>query len=128
MMRAGAIESLSIGVKAQRARRQRGTAHRRLEKIDLLEISIVTFPMLPGARIAAVKSRPFVSATPTEREFERWLMRDAGLTRSEALAVTRHGHKGLSALRDAAGRSNPTAALTSRIRQLADLMRSQPLH
>lgn len=128
LMRAGAIDGLSIGFKTQRSRRDRISGQRRLEKVDLWEISIVTFPMLPEARIAAVKSRPFVSATPTEREFERWLMRDAGLTRSEALAVTRQGHKGLSALRDAAGRSNPTAALTSRIRQLADLMRSHPFH
>ena len=30
--------------------------------------------MLPAARISAVKA----SARPTEREFERWLMQDAG--------------------------------------------------
>ncbi len=127
LMRAGAIDGLSIGFKTQRSRRDRGSGQRRLEKIDLWEISIVTFPMLPEARIAAVKSRPFVSATPTEREFERWLMQDAGLTRSEARAVMRHGLKGLSALRDAAGRSNPAAAPRSRIAAaLADLMRSHP--
>ena len=30
---------------------------RRIEKLDLWEISVVTFPMLPGARIGAVKGR-----------------------------------------------------------------------
>jgi phage head maturation protease len=30
---------------------------RRLDKIDLWEISIVTFPMLPEARVATVKRR-----------------------------------------------------------------------
>ena len=31
---------------------------RRLDKIDLWEISIVTFPMLPEARVSTVKRRP----------------------------------------------------------------------
>jgi Escherichia/Staphylococcus phage prohead protease len=30
---------------------------RRLDKIDLWEISVVTFPMLPEARVSAVKRR-----------------------------------------------------------------------
>jgi phage head maturation protease len=30
---------------------------RRLDKIDLWEISVVTFPMLPDARVSAVKRR-----------------------------------------------------------------------
>ena len=52
LMRAGALDGLSIGFKAVRARRDRVTGVRRLEKIDLWEISIVTFPMLDRARIS----------------------------------------------------------------------------
>jgi uncharacterized protein len=33
---------------------------RTLSKIDLWEISVVTFPMLPGARVTAVKTQPRV--------------------------------------------------------------------
>lgn len=57
LMRAGAIDGLSIGFKVVRSRRDRVTGVRRLEKVDLWEISIVTFPMLPEARITGLKSR-----------------------------------------------------------------------
>ena len=87
LMRAGALDGLSIGFKAEKGRRDAATGVRRLEKVDLWEISVVTFPMLPGARVKSVKARPFKAAAPTEREFERWLTRDAGLTRMEARAV-----------------------------------------
>ncbi len=54
-MRSGAIDGLSIGFRAERARKDAATGIRHLEKLDLWEISIVTFPMLPGARVSAVK-------------------------------------------------------------------------
>ena len=57
LMRAGAIDGLSIGFKALRSRRDRSTGIRRLEKVDLWEISIVTFPMLPEARVSGLKAR-----------------------------------------------------------------------
>lgn len=56
LMRDGAIDGLSIGFRAERARKEPRTGLRRLEKVDLWEISIVTFPMLPQARISAVKA------------------------------------------------------------------------
>jgi HK97 family phage prohead protease len=55
LMREGAVDGLSIGFRVERARSERPTGLRRLEKIDLWEISLVTFPMLPGARVGAVK-------------------------------------------------------------------------
>ncbi len=121
LMRAGALDGLSIGFRAVRARRDGKTGVRRLEKVDLWEISVVTFPMLPEARVSAVKARPFSNWPPTEREFERWLTRDAGLTRSEARALLRSGLKGLEARRDA-GRGGPEA-LAGRIRAAARLFR-----
>ncbi|HEX7072578.1 MAG TPA: HK97 family phage prohead protease [Hyphomicrobiaceae bacterium] len=101
LMRAGAIDGLSIGFRTVKGTRDSRTGVRRLEKIDLWEISIVTFPMLPEARVSTVKSNPFGGRVPTEREFERWLTQDAGFTRSEARAVLRDGLKGLRLLRDA---------------------------
>lgn len=56
LMRAGALDGLSIGFRTRRATRDARTGQRRLQEIDLWEISIVTFPMLPGARVSAVKS------------------------------------------------------------------------
>ena len=49
------MDGLSIGFRVERARAERPTGLRRLEKLDLWEISVVTFPMLPGARVEAVK-------------------------------------------------------------------------
>jgi len=54
----GAIDGLSIGFRAVRASRDRGTGLRRLWQVDLWEISIVTFPMMDKARIAAAPRRP----------------------------------------------------------------------
>jgi len=58
LMRDGAIDGLSIGFRSERARTEPRTGLRRLEKVDLWEISLVTFPMLPQARVSAVKARP----------------------------------------------------------------------
>lgn len=56
LMQAGALEGLSIGFRTEKGARDARSGIRRLAKIDLWEISIVTFPMQPGARISAVKS------------------------------------------------------------------------
>jgi HK97 family phage prohead protease len=126
LMRAGAIDGLSIGFRVIEAHRDRARATRRIQKADLWEISIVTFPMLPGARIRTVKHRPFASEMPTGRELERWLTQDAGLTRSEARALLRHGLKGLSGMRDAAEATSDHARLTERLASVARLLRSSP--
>jgi HK97 family phage prohead protease len=55
LMRAGAIDGLSIGFRAVEGRTDAKSGIRRLSRIDLWEISVVTFPMLPEARVAAVK-------------------------------------------------------------------------
>ncbi len=55
LMREGAVDGLSIGFRAERVRTEARTGLRRLYKIDLWEISVVTFPMLPQARVTAVK-------------------------------------------------------------------------
>jgi HK97 family phage prohead protease len=56
LMRAGAIDGLSIGFRAVEGRTDPKSGVRKLSRIDLWEISIVTFPMLPEARVAAVKN------------------------------------------------------------------------
>lgn len=58
LMRQGAVDGLSIGFRVERARAERATGLRRLERIDLWEISVVTFPMLPDARVSGVKRSP----------------------------------------------------------------------
>lgn len=55
LLRAGALDGLSIGYRTVRGRTDRKTGLRELAEVDLWEISVVTFPMLPGARVEAVK-------------------------------------------------------------------------
>jgi HK97 family phage prohead protease len=63
LMREGAVDGLSIGFRVEQARPERPTGLRRLEKLDLWEISLVTFPMLPAARVSSVK-RETILAPP----------------------------------------------------------------
>ena len=109
LMRAGALDGLSIGFKTVKARQDKANGTRRISEVDLWEISIVTFPMLPEARINSVKNR-MGSALPTQREFERWLTQDAGFTRAQARTVIRDGFKAVAVKQDAAGRANDGAA------------------
>ena len=50
LMQAGAIDGLSIGYRTIRASPNRETGGRSLAEIDLWEVSLVTFPLLPSAR------------------------------------------------------------------------------
>jgi uncharacterized protein len=56
LMRAGALDGLSIGFRTVKGSRDPTTGLRRLHEIDLWEISIVTFPMQPDARVRAIKT------------------------------------------------------------------------
>lgn len=52
LLAAGAIDGLSIGYRTVKAERD-GKGQRLLSELELWEVSLVTFPMLPEARIAA---------------------------------------------------------------------------
>jgi HK97 family phage prohead protease len=98
-MKEGELGGLSIGYRAGDF--VRGTKpnepRRTIKSIkDLLEVSPVTFPANEMATIGSIKG-----AGLTEREFERLLTRDAGLSRSEALVVINRGVKAYLAMRDA---------------------------
>jgi hypothetical protein len=51
----GAIDGLSIGYRTVRGQIDPRTRVRKLYQVDLWEVSIVTFPLLAGARVRAVK-------------------------------------------------------------------------
>ncbi|TDK49835.1 HK97 family phage prohead protease [Antarcticimicrobium luteum] len=52
LVAAGALDGLSIGYRTRRAER-RAEGGRLLTELELWEVSLVTFPMLSGARVAA---------------------------------------------------------------------------
>lgn len=119
LMREGVLDGLSIGFRTVKGRSNTRTGVRRLLEVDLWEVSVVTFPMLPGARIAAVKAADI----PTRRNFERWLTRDAGLTRKQARALMSGGYDALTGMQDAADDFGAIAHLRTTIVRATEIVR-----
>ncbi len=66
LMKSGALDGLSIGFRTVRAKRDPASGVRRILEADLWEISVVTFPMLPSARVSNVKNARFFRDRETE--------------------------------------------------------------
>tara|TARA_R110000744_G_scaffold49636_3_gene107802 strand:+ start:1078 stop:1818 length:741 start_codon:yes stop_codon:yes gene_type:complete len=86
LMKMGALDGLSIGYKVDPDKQEYDSRRRRrmLKEIDLMEISLVTFPMNPQARVSAVKG-----ADMTIREWEYFLRDEGSLSRSESKACAK---------------------------------------
>ena len=81
LMKMGAIDGLSVGYRVDAkgySYDDRGKK-RYLKQVDLMEISAVTFPMNPKARVNAVKAEE-----RTVRDWETFLRDEGGLSRSES--------------------------------------------
>lgn len=66
LMKTGALDGLSIGFQTVRASGGGRSGIRRILEADLWEISIVTFPMLPSARVSDVKNARWFRDRDTE--------------------------------------------------------------
>lgn len=84
LMREGAIDSMSIGFRT--IKDQWSGSDRLLQELELHEISLVTFPMLPQAKITKVKG------AFNEREVES-ILREAGLSKELSKNVVLFGVK-----------------------------------
>ncbi|GAB4525454.1 MAG: HK97 family phage prohead protease [Amphiplicatus sp.] len=71
----GGLDGLSIGFRTVRARREKG--RRVILEADLWEVSLVTFPMAPGARVTRLG--PPEKPAPPEAAFTRTLKEAARL-------------------------------------------------
>jgi HK97 family phage prohead protease len=71
LIEAGAIDGLSIGYRTIRATKD-GQGRRLLSEVELWEVSLVTFPMLPEARVApeAVEAKGAEDLRKLARAFE----------------------------------------------------------
>ena len=118
LMREGSIDGLSIGYRSLEDRMDRNSGVRTLIKIELREISIVTFPMQETAQVRRVKS----GEIPTERDLEDMLKRDAGLSSKKAKAFIAGGYRAMLGARDAAD-SDQDSALDA-LATLARMMRA----
>jgi HK97 family phage prohead protease len=97
LMRAGALDSMSIGYRTVEAIPEGGGRIRKLMEVELHEISLVTFPMLSDAKVTAVKSE---DGTFDIRKLEGALRDVCGLSQREAKALLADGFAGLKATRD----------------------------
>lgn len=83
LMKMGALSGMSIGYRSRDDSYDRTTGVRTLKKLDLIELSLVTFPMNDASRVSSVKSE--IENIENLRDAERCL-RDSGMSRAEAVA------------------------------------------
>jgi HK97 family phage prohead protease len=88
LMAAKAVNGLSIGFVTREDSYDRVTGIRTLKKVDLWEVSIVTFPANPAAQISTVKSA--IGALKTLADVERHLREQHSCTKAEAVALVSH--------------------------------------
>jgi HK97 family phage prohead protease len=102
LLKAGALDGLSIGY-IPRAWRRNDEDKDILEltEVDLWEVSIVTFPANPAARVQEVRMAESIQSV---REFERFLRDVGGYSRERAKRIALHGFAGQEA------RDEPTVA------------------
>ena len=95
LVSAGAVDGLSIGYRTLESRKAQidGKDVRIIEKAEIWEVSLVTFPMNPAATINAVKA-----AEMSPKAFERQLLRESKMSRTVIAALMRDGWKGVQAL------------------------------
>ena len=97
LLKAGAIRGLSIGYRELEA--EPDGNNRILKKLDLMEISVVSFPANRRANVTAVKSermeefaRRLRDGDPMPiKDFED-ILREAGVPKSMAVAIASHGY------------------------------------
>lgn len=99
LLRMGGIKGLSIGYKTIQATRDEKKNTRTLQKVDLLEVSLVTFPMNTRASVTSVKG---ILEAKTPRELEGAL-REAGIDHQVSKYLVKLCKSGL---RDAGGQGS----------------------
>ena len=119
LMKMGALDGLSIGFRiAEKGQEYDKRGKRRyIKEVDLMEISAVTFPMNPKARVQMVKGEE-----KTVREWEE-VMRDAGgLSRNEAKVAATAVTKALSNRDDCSGKE---PEVLSSLQNLTNILKSK---
>lgn len=91
-LKEGVLDGLSIGFRAKEfaLRSKPEDPRRTLKAVDLVELSVVTFPANGKARISQVKS---ANEIDTIRDFERFLRDVGGFSNGQAKAIAASGFK-----------------------------------
>lgn len=91
LMEAEVVTGLSIGYFVRKSSFDEKTGVRTLLELDLVEISIVTFPANQLAQVSDVKSIVQSGKLPTLPEFEKFLCETGGFSKSQAIAIAGNG-------------------------------------
>ena len=84
LLKHGAIDGLSIGYYPKKWAEDSETGTRKLEEIELVEISVVETPADIAAKIGSVKS--VIQDAANLKDYER-ILRDAGFSRTDAVML-----------------------------------------
>lgn len=115
LMKEGAVTGMSIGFMTRDDSYDEKEGVRTIKRLDLWEVSIVTFPANEEAQVDEVRSALARGQLPTPKQFEKHLC-DAGFSRSQAKAVTCHGLTHL--LQCEAGTADEVAEIIEAIKSL----------
>ncbi|WP_337958570.1 HK97 family phage prohead protease [Sphingomonas naphthae] len=118
LMKRRIVTGLSIGYWVRESSYDEKTGIRTLTKLDLVEISLVTFPANDDARVEAVKFKLAHGELPTDREMEKYL-REAGFSKTRAAGLVSHG---LAELRRR--ESDRETTITPALKSLSDTLAS----
>jgi len=91
-LKAGALDGLSIGYRPRKwtSGTKAGEPRRTLHEVELVELSIVTFPANDKARVGSVKAADSIK---TIRDFEGFLRDVGGFSHAAAKAIAARGFK-----------------------------------
>jgi HK97 family phage prohead protease len=105
LLKMGALDGLSIGYVATKWEEDVKTNVVTLTEINLWEVSLVTFPAGPSARIDGVKNALEHGKLPTLKDFEAFLRDEAGFSKTQAAAIAGKGLSHLLRQREADSQS-----------------------
>jgi HK97 family phage prohead protease len=94
LLKAGAVSGLSIGYFVREDSYDEKERVRTLKRVDLVEVSLVTFPANDDARVDTVKMKIAHGGLPSLSEFEQ-LLREAGFSKSQSAVIANRGLKHL---------------------------------
>lgn len=97
LLRMGAVKGLSIGFRIPKGGEEYDEEHNvwNLKEVELWETSVVTFPANQAAQVTEVRASLKEGIFPEIRDFEAFLTRDAGFSRSQARTIINQGYKSL---------------------------------
>jgi uncharacterized protein len=124
LVKAGALDGLSIGFRTSSARVDPKTRVRKLHHVELWEISIVTFPLLAGARVSSIKQRRALEVPRVKDRDERLMRRHPVVSFARARAETQWRAATVGTVLGAARRAPSTASGASTSPSGAKLTRS----